>query len=190
MKRFVLILSLAVAPVVAAQAPADSGRASHRRDHGGFDQQRGARLREALGLTDEQAAKLRTTAGKFRDQRRSIIERSRTVSTALRAQLRPGVAANSDSVRKLLDLSDQNGAALAQLRRDERKEMATYLSPVQLARLQLMRQRMMGRFARFRHGRGGWRSRGGRGSGDQGGWEKRWGSWQGGGDGRPGVEGA
>lgn len=179
MKRFALLLSLAVAPALKSQVPADSGRGSHYRDRGGFDQQRGARLREALGLTDDQAAKLRATAGRFRDQRRSIMEQSRALARALRAELRPGVAANSDSVRKLLDSSDQNGAALAQLRRDERKEMATYLTPVQLARLQLMRQRMMARFARFRHGRGG-RARGWGG--------KRWSAWQG--EGRPGVESA
>lgn len=171
MKRLALLLFLAATPAVAqhAQTPADTtGRA-----HGRFNHQRAARLKEALDLTDDQAAKLRSTETKFMEQRRAIMQRSRTVSQALRAQLRPGVAANADSVRKLLDASDENAGALMQLRRDERRELATYLTPVQQARFQLIRQRAMGRFGRFRGHRGGrgWQGHGrghGWGDGDDG----------------------
>jgi hypothetical protein len=43
---------------------------------------------------------------------------------------------------KLLDARQENRAAMLQLERDEDKEIAHYLSPVQLARYQLMRQRL------------------------------------------------
>ncbi len=151
MNRIVMLILLAAASGLAAQTPADSGPAA--RLH------KPARWREALGLSDEQAGKLKATQQRFGDQRRTILERQRALSVALRGQLRPGVAANVDSLRKLLDVREQNESALAQLWRDENREMAGYLSPLQRARLQLMRERMAGRFAHM-----GWR-RGGRGHG-------------------------
>ena len=69
---------------------------------------------------------------------------------ALRGQLQPGVAANADSVRRLMDARDQNRAALAQIERDEDKEIAGYLSPVQRARYQIMRQRLQERISEMR----------------------------------------
>src|SRR6266566_6075297 len=164
MNRIAMLILLAAASGLAAQTPADTGRAA-RLHHP-------ARWREALGLSDEQAAKLKATQQRFGDQRRAILERQRSLGVALRGQLHPGVAANVDSVRKLLDAREQNEGALAQLRRDENREMAGYLSPVQRARLQLMRERMGGRFAHM-----GWR-RGDRGRGWGGGGEpargRRW----------------
>jgi Spy/CpxP family protein refolding chaperone len=117
-------------------------------------------MREALGLTDDQAAKLKATEQRFRGQRRDIMKRQGEITSALRVQLRPGVAANADSVRRLLDLREQNGAALAQLRRDENRELAGYLSPVQRAQLQLMGERWRARYAHMRrHGHGDWHRR-------------------------------
>jgi Spy/CpxP family protein refolding chaperone len=154
MKRLGLLLLLAAAPALAAQVPADSGRGAHRQAA------RETRMREALGLTDDQAAKLKATDQRFREQRRGIMTREGEITGALRAQLRPGVAASADSVRKLLDAREQNGAALAQLRRDEDRELAGYLSPVQRAQLQLMRERWRGRFAHMRrHRHGEWHGR-------------------------------
>ena len=152
MKRIALLLLFAAAPALAAQTPADTGRAGRMRQHREeFQRQREARLREALHLTDDQAAKLKATEQRFGDQRRAVMERQRTLQQALRGQMQPGVAANADSVRKLLDAHDQNQGALAQLRRDQDREMAGYLTPLQRARLQLMRSR----FARLGRGRGG-----------------------------------
>jgi len=58
---------------------------------------------------------------------------------------------------------DQNRGAFAQLQRDEEKEIAGYLSPVQRARLDLLRERFAGMRSRRgpggRRGRGGWGSR-------------------------------
>jgi len=151
MKRIALLLFFAAAPVLPAQNPADTGRAGRMRQHREeFQRQREARLREALRLTDDQAAKLKATQQRFGDQRRAIMERQHQLGEALRGQLQPGVAANADSLRKLLDAQEQNEAALAQLRRDQNREMAGYLSPLQRARLSLMRQH----FARMGRGRG------------------------------------
>ncbi|HXQ30237.1 MAG TPA: Spy/CpxP family protein refolding chaperone [Gemmatimonadales bacterium] len=157
MRRIGTLLMLAVlAPALGAQAPGDSGGAHSRKEwRDRFEKQREARIKEALGLTDDQATKLSATEKKFAAQRRSAFEEMRGVHEALRGQLRPGVAANSDSVRKLLDAEEHGEEALAQLRHDERHEMATYLSPVQLAQLHMMRDRMRRFGMRGRMGRGG-----------------------------------
>jgi Spy/CpxP family protein refolding chaperone len=157
MKRLGLLLLLAVAPALAAQTPADTGRSAHR------EMARATRMRELLGLTDDQAAKLKATEQRFGEQRRAIIRQQREVSGALRAQLRPGVAANADSVRKLLDSREQAVTALGQLRRDENRDLAGYLSPVQRAQLQLARERWRARFAHMRgHRHDGWHGHGSR----------------------------
>jgi Spy/CpxP family protein refolding chaperone len=154
MKQLGLLLLLATAPALAAQTPADTGRSAHHRAA------REARIREVLGLTDDQATKLKATAQHFREQRRGIMEHEREITRALRVELRPGVAANADSVRKLLDAREQDAAALGQLRRDENRDLAGYLSPVQRAQLQLMRAQRRARFARMRgHRRGEWHGR-------------------------------
>jgi hypothetical protein len=138
-------LLLLTPSLLAGQNPADTGSGGrHRRE---------AWVREALGLTTDQAAKLDATRARFAPQRRAVMERRRAIVRGLRGQLQPGIAANADSVRKLLDARDQNRGALAQLQRDEEKEIAGYLSPVQRARLDLLRER----FAGMRSRRGGMR---------------------------------
>ena len=82
-----------------------------------------------------------------------MAQRQRAVQDAIRGQLQPGVAANADSLRRLMDARDQNRTALAQLDREEDKEMAGYLSPVQRARYQVMRQRLQERIAEMRRER-------------------------------------
>lgn len=153
MKRIAWLLLLTPSLVV-AQNPADTGSAARR-------QRREAWVSQALGLTTDQAAKLDATRARFAPQRRALMERRRAILQGLRGQLQPGIAANADSVRKLLDARDQNRGAFAQLQRDEEKEVAGYLSPVQRARLDLLRERFVGMRLR-REGRGGRGGRGGR----------------------------
>jgi hypothetical protein len=64
---------------------------------------------------------------------------------ALAAQLRPGVAANQDSVAKLTDAMIELRMAEAQASREEVKEQSKYLNPVQRARLYVMRERFVHR---------------------------------------------
>jgi hypothetical protein len=156
MIRIGAVLLLFAAPTLAAQNPADSGNARHHvRSYAEGRQRGGARMRAMLGLTDEQATKLQATESRFAQQRRDNLVRRRAIAESLRDQLRPGIAANADSVRKLLDAGDQNRDGFVRLVRDEEKEMAGYLTPVQRARYALMQERLRQRFAgmRGRHGR-------------------------------------
>ena len=100
-----------------------------------------ARAQEELGLSNEQTTKLRATSQQFGARRGELRTRGERLREALAAQLRPGIAANQDSVAKLTDAMIQLRMAEAQISRDEVKEQAKYLNPVQRARLYVMRER-------------------------------------------------
>ena len=106
-----------------------------------------------LNLSDDQAAKLQGTEQKFTQQRVELAQRQRTVNEALRGQLQPGVAANSDSVRRLMDARDRNRTALAEIERNENREVSGYLTPVQQARYQMMREQLRRRIQEIREQR-------------------------------------
>lgn len=151
MKRIGLLLLLAVAPALNAQAPRDTAGAGARRDE--FQRRMEATVKKDLNLTDDQAAKLHATHEKFMTQRRDLMKRSKDIRDALQGQLQPGVAANADSVKKLLDLRQQTMTSFLQLGRDMDRELASYLNPVQRARIELVHERMMAR-GRGMHGGG------------------------------------
>ena len=113
-----------------------------------------ARAQEELGLTNEQATKLRATSQQFGTRRAELRTRGKQLREALTAQLRPGIAANQDSVAKLTDAMIQLRTAEAQISRDEVKEQSKYLNPVQRARLYVMRERFAHRVKEM-HGRRG-----------------------------------
>jgi LTXXQ motif family protein len=105
-----------------------------------------ARVQQELGLTNDQAAKLRASSQTYGARRRELRTKEIALREALAAQLRPGVAANQDSVTKLTDALLDLRVSSAQTSRDEMKEMAKYLNPVQRARVLLIRERMLRRF--------------------------------------------
>ena len=113
-----------------------------------------ARAQQDLGLTNEQTTKLRATSQQFGTRRADLRTRGRQVREALTAQLQPGVAANQDSVAKLTNAMIELKTAEAQISRDEIKEQAKYLNPVQRARLYVMRERFSHRLKEV-HGRRG-----------------------------------
>ena len=110
-----------------------------------IEQRFGERLREELGLTDDQAAKLRVSLATVAARRREMEVEERKLRQALAFQLRPGVAANSDSVAKLVDALTNHRVAFAQTFRDEMRELSTILNPVQRGQYLLLRDRLMQR---------------------------------------------
>ena len=103
------------------------------------------RLREELGLSDEQAAKLRTSLAALAAKRRGMEQDERRLRQALASQLRPGVAANADSVSRLVDALTNHRVAYAQTFKDEMRELATILDPVQRGQYLMLRDRLMQR---------------------------------------------
>jgi periplasmic protein CpxP/Spy len=150
--RWLLILMAAPLHPAAAQRSDSTVRSDSLRHH--IEERFASRVQQELGLTNEQTTKLRATSQQFGARRRELHTRYRTLRQALRDQLQPGVAAKQDSVAKLTDAMIDLRIASAQATRDEMREVAKYLTPVQRARFFLMRTRLQHRMkeAREHHG--------------------------------------
>ena len=157
-----LVLVLTPFGVAGAQrADTTSGRRDSLRHR--IEERFAARAQEELGLTNDQATKLRATSQQFGARRGELRSRGQQLREALTAQLQPGIAANQDSVAKLTDAMIQLRTAEAQISRDEIKEQSKYLNPVQRARLYVMRERFAHRVKEM-HGRRGEMGKHGRGT--------------------------
>ena len=135
-----LMLTLVPFGVAGAQRPdSNAVRGDSLRQR--IEERFATRAQEELGLTADQTTKLRATSQQFGTKRRELRTQGQRLRDALAAQLRPGVAANQDSVAKLTDAMIALRMAEAQASRDEVKEQSKYLNPVQRARLYVMRER-------------------------------------------------
>lgn len=160
MRALWLALSVAVATTLAAQNPADSGMADDSAHLENLRQEVFGRFRtrahQLLGLSPDQAVKFDSAQSRAWAQRRQYMLDRRRINMALQEQMRPGVAANSDSVSKLLDARRQVTQSLFKVDDQEDREMAGFLSPVQRAQYQEFRQRFRERIAEVaRNNRGG-----------------------------------
>lgn len=104
-----------------------------------------ARVVEDLGLNNDQATRLRATVREYSQRRRELERREGELKQALARQLRPGIAADQDSVAKLTNAFLDLRVEYAQSFRDEHREVGSYLSPVQQAQLLVVRERLMQR---------------------------------------------
>jgi protein CpxP len=156
-----ILIGVPVYPAAAQRSDSTARRDSLRHQ---IEERFASRVQEQLGLTNEQTAKLRATSQQFGVRRRQLHDRNRALRQALTAQLRPGVAANQDSVRKLTDAMIELRIASAQATRDEMREVDKYLTPVQRAQLFVMRDRLRHRMKEAREHRG---MQGGNGGGER-----------------------
>src|SRR5713226_8400143 len=161
MKRlWLLTLAVVAAPAFGAQQPGDTGEAGRLRAQ--IEKRFGERVQQELQLTPDQAAQLRASQERFGALRRDVIRQQSERRRALDDQMQPGVAANADSVRKLMDGMRAGREQMLKIERDEDREMGGYLNPVQRARYQQMRERFVQRVNELRAAR---RERGGLGRG-------------------------
>jgi hypothetical protein len=133
--------------------PPDPVRAERLRQQ--IEQRFGERLKEELGLTDEQASRLRVSLAGIAAKRRGMELDERRMRQALAFQLRPGIAANSDSVAKLVEALTNHRIAYAQTFKDEMRELSTILNPVQRGQYLMLRDRLMQRAQELMQGRAG-----------------------------------
>jgi len=108
------------------------------------------RVQQDLNLSQDQATKLRTTQERFGTRRRVAMQQQMERRRALENQMQPGIAANPDSVRKLMDGMQTGRAEMLKIEQDQNREMASYLTPVQQARYEQMRERFMQRVGELR----------------------------------------
>ena len=161
MRHLAWALWLALAPTLVAQdstGPPDSTNRERLQQE--IERRFGQRVQHALGLTGDQAGRLRATEERFRQRRREVMRRQLDLRFALAGQMRPGQAANADSVRRLMDGMQANRGELFRLEQDQDREMAGYLTPVQRAQYQMIRERLMRRLAELRRERGMGRGQG------------------------------
>jgi hypothetical protein len=104
---------------------------------------------------------LRAHQGTFMRQRRELLLRQRDLRMALQQQMRPGVAADADSVGRLNDALRQNRGRIFALEQDEEAKLSEFLTPVQVAQYRQLRERFVERVNELRR-RGGSGSAGGR----------------------------
>lgn len=101
--------------------------------------------RSQAGLTDEQFERFRETTIESMRRRSAVQQRERTFWQALEAQMRPGVAANQDSVTALIDSLVATQRELGEIAVRDRQTYAEFLSPVQQAQLLLDLRRLQQR---------------------------------------------
>lgn len=153
-----LVLAGAAGPL-AAQGEHDTLPRS-KELRGRIEQRFAERVKEELGLTDEQAARLKIIAKEYGGRRKELRHRERELRAALDAQVRDGMTSDQDSVgrltRELLDLR----VDYAESWREEMGKVSPFLTPVQRARLLVMRERLIQRVHEMRGDRRGFRHRG------------------------------
>ncbi|HET9512551.1 MAG TPA: Spy/CpxP family protein refolding chaperone [Gemmatimonadales bacterium] len=107
-------------------------------------------VQEQLQLSEEQTTKVRDIMSGYAERRRELELQERQLRVALNSQLRPGIAANPDSVNRLVDAIATGRVSYAQLVQEEMRELSTVLDPVQRGQLFLMRDRLLQRVQEMR----------------------------------------
>jgi hypothetical protein len=155
MRKYILLsLAVLLAPPLAAQqrdsarAPGDTAEAGRLRQE--IERRWNERVQQDLNLSSDQATKLRVTQERFGNRRRDVMQQQLARREALQNQMQSGIAANSDSVRKLMDGIQTGRAEMLKIEQDQDREMSGYLTPVQRARYQQMRERLMQRVGELR----------------------------------------
>jgi hypothetical protein len=167
--KHLMVVGLVVTLVsgVSAQQPSDTGEAGRLRAQ--IEQRFTDRVQQELKLSPDQTTKLRASQERYGTRRRTLMTQQMQRRRALEEQMEPGVAANSDSVRKLMDGIRAGRSEMVNIEQDEDQEMSGYLTPVQRARYQQMREGLMRRVGEMRRerleGRGMGRRPGGRAGG-------------------------
>ncbi|MEP6589630.1 MAG: hypothetical protein ABJC19_00470 [Gemmatimonadota bacterium] len=144
-----LMLALQAMPVAAQRQPA-AARAVVLR--GRIEEQFVRRVQLELGLNDETAGRMQRVTTSWATRRRALEAEERQLRMSLNGQLRPGVAANPDSVNAAVDGLTANRVAYAQSFRDEMRDLAPILTPVQRGQFQLLRDRLLLRMQEIQQG--------------------------------------
>lgn len=108
------------------------------------------RIQAELGLTDEQAPKVREIMTRSASRRQDLERREREFRMSLQRHLRPGIAANADSLNSAVDGIAENRVNYTRAMQDEMRELSTVLTPVQRAQLFVIRDQILQRAQELR----------------------------------------
>lgn len=101
------------------------------------------RARVMMGLTDEQMPRFQRVASSWAQKRALLEVDERRITSALAGEYRMGVAANPDSASRFVDRLNDIRVEYATTFRDEMKELAPILTPVQRGQFQILRDRFL-----------------------------------------------
>lgn len=149
--RLSLVALMATLPAAALAQNPNAQRAQQLRMQ--LEQRFAERVRTQLGLTGEQESRVRAIMGNYADQRRGLEQAERNFQMALAGQLRPGVAANQDSVTRMVNEIAATRVRYAESFQAELKDLSGVLTPVQLGQLFLMRDQLLQRAQELREQR-------------------------------------
>jgi hypothetical protein len=111
-------------------------------------------MRTQLGLSDAQVRQLQATNRRFEGQRRTLFEEERSVRAQLREALGSATPDQDARIGTMLDRTLQLQRQRLELTEAEQKELATFLTPTQRARLFGMEEQMRRRMEEMREGAG------------------------------------
>lgn len=97
--------------------------------------------RAQSGISDEQFTRLRDVMTQSLLQRAELQQRERELWMALEGQMRPGVAADADSLVGLMDALLEVQSQVVALHENDQLKYSEFLSPVQRAQLMLATRR-------------------------------------------------
>jgi Spy/CpxP family protein refolding chaperone len=114
-----------------------------------------ARVQEELGLTDDQAAKMRNVVGGYFVSRRTMEAEEHRLRQAMASELRPGVAADQENLTRVTNQLLDLRVRYAESYRAEVKDLSGFLTPVQIAQFLMLRERLLDRIRQVLQDRSG-----------------------------------
>jgi hypothetical protein len=149
----VLAFGAVSAPVRAQDRPQPPRDAAQRDSLAERVRQRMAQmLRTQLGMNDEQIRRFQLTNRRFEAQRVGLFNQEREVRGELRQLIEGGDTTQYQRVGTLLDRTIQLQRQRIDLQEAEQKELATFLNPVQRARLYGIEEQLRRRMDTMRDG--------------------------------------
>lgn len=108
------------------------------------------RVQRDLGLTNDETNRVARISANYSRARIGLEQEQQRIRVALQGQLRPGVAADQDSLSHLLDRLLAVRVEYTVTFQDEMKELSVVLSPVQRAQFFLIRDQIYQRAQELR----------------------------------------
>ena len=100
-------------------------------------------VRNQLVLTRAQAPRVERIVNSFMEERLRLDAEARALDAARRNALRPGVSTSADSLSRLVTAIDANRVATWKTYQDEITALTPILTPWQLGRYQMLRDRLL-----------------------------------------------
>ena len=158
MKRLAAVLMLAVAVSAAAQEREETPRRPPPPDRDEafrmVDAYIAGRLKESLGLNDQQVAKVLPLVTQLHRDRREGLHRRMQGLREMRRLLASGAATEAEVEQKLLELKRLENDEPLRLRRD-REAVDAALTPLQQAKFRVLEAEVEQKIRSLRHGRPG-----------------------------------